>query len=332
MLSMFFETGPVTRYNLNKKLKTESEKFQGENKQNFSFKHGKSFNKNLDALVQLKLLQHIESYKKSSKIKHDEIGESLYRLTIWGVIVHLRNENKLSPFQINITNNEVETPIESTLTDEDLDKVLPHLKDFPISIPDIIQRKWDYLYQNTKEIAYDRLYDALLLANYYYEWLNADFVGFEKSALKDILLHFLLPYRSTQSCADNWIKSIVKDREIFDLVVDCFCELKEQYKLNQEIIAEYGKILRQARNGKKLKVPKFLNDNYEFMVKVPSYFGKNHYIGRGPWGYRLSYVLNELNSDPIRYTSSLLETHKNYRIKRRGIRTKSHSINKQRMS
>ena len=362
ILKEFFENGPNLRYGINKKQSMH--------------RHGTSYNKNLDTLVQLRLLQHEESHRELLHIEHpnldpiepklrfpareafkkrdfscpsgvgkerwkkaldayrianynerigDKIGESLYRLTIWGIISHFRDEGKLPPSRIILTDGQIDPnayQLQSKITDEDLDRVLPHLWDFPVTIPDIIQRKWSYLCKsNDKNVVYNQLFDALVLANHYYEWLNADFARFENSALKDILLHFLIPYRLNQPYANNWIKSIVKNRELFDFLTTCFAELKEYYESNQEIIREYDKILKQARKNGEVNVPKFFK-NGSFFVKLPPYFHHGYYLGEGPWGYRLSYFLNELESGPIQYTLSLLTRSRKYRTKQNKVSMK----------
>lgn len=367
ILKEFFENGPNLRYGINKKSQSKS-------------RHGRSYNENLDTLVQLRLLHHEEFHKELKSVKNpnldsiepnlryavreafkkrdygcppkisrqrwkealdayrisnyndrigNKIGESLYHLTIWGVMSHLRKEGKLLSGRIVLKDYNLHSDaseLKSGITDEDLDKVLPHLMNFSIPVPAIIQRKWDYLCQsNSKEIAYIQLLDSLKIANYYYEWLHADFARFENSAEKDILLHFLIPYRLNQPYADNWIKSIVRDREIFDLLMDCFSELREYYKSSQEIINEYGNILKEARGKGTIRTPKFLKNDY-FSVRLPSYFGQGFFAGHGPWGYRLSYFLNELDSGPIEYTWAITKKTRQYRTKQNKGTMKTLSI------
>jgi hypothetical protein len=370
VLAMFFETGPATRYGFNKELKSKSEKFQGENRQNFSYRHGKSFNTSLDVLVQLKLLDHQEFHRELLNIKHpdlgpvepklripvreafqendfscpprtdkkrwkkaldvyritnynerigNKIGESLYRLTIWGIILHLRNEGKLPSGQVTFMTERIDpksSESKSTLTEEDIHRILPHLRNSDFSI---IHRKWDYLCSNNdKRLVFHKLIDALILANHYYEWFHADSAGFENSAIKDINLHFLMPYRLNQPYADDWIKSIVKDREMFDILMESFAEFKDYYRSGQEIANEYSRIVKEVRKNGTVNRPKFLKNNDLFCIKLPfSLYRHGFYLGHGPWGYRLSYFLNELDSGPIGYAWSRLRTSRKYRTKQK---------------
>ena len=355
ILKAFFEHGPSTRNKLNKKLKKKM--------------RGKYYNKNLDVLVQLKLLVHEEFHKEFEEIKHPEletvepelrrlvreayqksdwgcpdridkkrwrnairdyqianynervkgkIGESLYRLTVWGVISHLRNEGKIPPRQVLLMDDKIDPNSykpKSKITQKDLDLIIPHLIDHYIAV--FIPRKWEYLCKNNdKRIVYHQLLDALLLANYYYECLNADFANFQFSAIKDVFLHFLMPYTLTQPYADNWIKSVLNDKEMSDFLMTCLAELNEYYKSNQEIIEEYTRILKESKDTGKLGVHKFFKNNH-FWIRLPEYFHHGYYYGDGVLGYRLSYFLNELDSGRISYSQQLRQSHIGYRTKQK---------------
>jgi len=356
ILKAFFEHGPNTRNKLNQKLNKE--------------KRSKSYNKNLDVLVQLKLLVHEEFHKEFEKIKHPDldsvepslrrlvreayqkrdwgcpdgiekkswlealsayqqanynkrvegkVGESLYRLTVWGVISHFRSEGKFPPLQVLLTNDEIDPNSykpKSKITLKDLDLVLPHFIDQYISV--FIPRKWEYLCKNNdKQIVYHQLLDALRLANYYYECLNADFANFQLSAIKDVFLHFLMPYTLKQPYADNWVKSVLNDKEMSDFLMSCLAELNEYYKSNQEIIEEYTKILKESEHQGKLGIHKFFKNNH-FWIRLPEHFHHGYYYGQGLFGYRLSYFLNELDSGHNNYSQQLRQSHIGYRTKQKG--------------
>ena len=251
-----------------------------------------------------------------------KIGESLYSLTIWGIVAHLRNEGKLDQkTRVLFASKEDKEEYQSQpiVSDDDLDLVLKHFSDnFRL-----IARKWDYLCKNNdSNIVYHQLFHSLCLANYYYEMLNADFEGFENSALDDIKMNFFIPSTLSPENAEKWMRVIVKDNEIYDYISGCFMDLQQNYKKNQEIVTEYKKTLDSFRNSKNKRKSKFFKES-DFFVKVPtSRKGgkKHHYLKNGYGGYHLSNFLNVLDFGPLDYRLSFVEELHWHRKKHRQTR------------
>ncbi len=238
-----------------------------------------------------------------------KIGESLYSLTLWGIVAHLRNEGKLYQ-KIRVLfaseNDEVEFQSQPTVSDDDLDLVLKHFGDnFRL-----IARKWNYLCQNNdSNIVYHQLFHSLCLANYYYDVLNADFADFEKSALDDVKMNFFIPSSLSPENAEKWMRVIVKDNEIYDYMCGCFMDLQENYKKNHEIVTEHKERLDYFRNSKNKRKLKFFEDSRIF-VKVPTdrKSGKKHHLlENGYGGYHLSNFFNVLDFGPLDYRLSFVE-------------------------
>ena len=251
-----------------------------------------------------------------------KIGESLYSLTLWGIVAHLRNEGKLDQktrVLFASKKDEVEYQSQLTVSDDDLDLVLKHFSDnFSL-----IARKWNYLCQNNNSnIAYHQLFHSLCLANYYYEVLNADFEGFEKSALDDIKMNFFIPSTLSPEYAEKWMRVIVKDNEIYDYMSECFTDLQQNYKKNQEIVTEYKKTLDSFRNSKNKRKSKFFEGSRIF-VKVPTNRKggkKHHLLENGYSGYHLSNFLNVLDFGPLDYRLLFIEELHWHRKKHRQTR------------
>lgn len=105
--------------------------------------------------------------------------------------------------------------------------------------------------------------------------------------------------------AEKWMSVIVKDNEIYDYLSICFADLEKNFKTNQEIVTEYKTALDSFRKGKNKKRSKFFKKT-DFVAVSPSerhgVFGKSHFLGRGYWGYPLSYFMNALDfGQPIDY-------------------------------
>jgi len=119
--------------------------------------------------------------------------------------------------------------------------------------------------------------------------------------------------------------SIVKDNEIYDYMNDCFMDLQQNYKKNQEIVTECKKILDSFKDGKNKRKSKFFKGTI-FGVRAPTsrrgYFGWKNYVGKGLCGYHLSNFLNVLDFGPLDYRLSFVEelhwhrkkTQTNYKI------------------
>jgi len=246
-----------------------------------------------------------------------KVGESVYSLTIWGIVVHLRNEKKIPPRRIVFfEDKEKSDNPRSSVSDKDLDLMINHFA----SNFDLISRKWDYLRKSNPGLVYEKLFDMLLLANYYFEVMNAEFELFEKSALDDLYLNFFLPNQILPKYAEKWMSTIVKDNEILDYLIECFEDLGENFKTNQEIIMEYKKALDASRKGRKRKQSKFFKKT-DFIatnpVKHRGFVSKSNFVGKGYWGYPLSYFLNNLDFGPINHRTQLSANFRGYRKKRR---------------
>ena len=265
-----------------------------------------------EALMEYQMVNYNERFK-------DEIGESVYGLTVWGIVTHLRSEGKITPRTLLLYGEKSDfEKYDSSpkISNDDLNLVLKHFKKyFPL-----IFRKWDYLCKlNDPGLVYEKLFHVILLANYYYEVLNADFEQFEKSALEDIELNFFIPYLLVPEYSEKWIVSIVKDNEIYDMLVSWLKDLQENYKRNQEISTEYRQTLESYRKGKRRTKSKFFKKE-DFLVKVPTkrrgHIGGKYYLGKGQWGYNLSNFLNVLDFGPLNYLAPLEVIHPWYRKKR----------------
>ena len=265
---------------------------------NKDFSRPRNFTKNEfnDALIDYNIVNYNEPVK-------NKIGESLYTLTIWGIISHLRNEDKFyqkTKVFFPSKEDEKENQTRLSISDNDLQLVLKHFSRYF----GLIVRKWDYLCQyNDSDIVNQQLFDLLCLANYYYEILNADFEKFENSALDDIQMKFFIPHTLDPNDAEKWMRIIVRDNEIYDYLSGCFTDLQQNYKINQKIVTKYKHTLESFRKNKKKQISEFFKDN-EFIIKVPTNrkLGNMHYyLGNGYYNYHVSNFLNVLDFGPLKY-------------------------------
>ena len=245
-----------------------------------------------------------------------KVGETLYYLTVWGVVTHLKNEGKISKHSKIFFGGNPDLESKSKVTKKDLEFVLRHFGHYF----HLITRKWHYLCKkNYSKVVYEQLFQALLLSSYYYEVLNADFAKLEKSALDDIQMNFFIPRILLPEYANKWMTSLVKDNEIYDYLHSCFEDLQQNYKTNQKIITEYKDTLESFREAKKPKKSKFCFKE-DFTVKAPRnrrmHLGANYYLSRGYWSYHLSNFLNVLDSGQFAYDSPVGVEHPWYHKKR----------------
>lgn len=104
-----------------------------------------------------------------------KVGETVYSLSVWGIIAHLRNEQKIPSRRIEFFGDVQEESKDKpslSITNKDLDFTVKHFEGYF----GLISRKWDYLCKNNEpNLVYEKLFQALFLANYYFETMNAEF-------------------------------------------------------------------------------------------------------------------------------------------------------------